>query len=249
SGVPATDIRIGGIAGSGNVTIYLDAVSSFDGGASWSTPVGCAGGIIGLGAPTPSPLAANFKCDNYYGSQGGIVSTSKNTCSCGCDVAIFRANVRHEVGHVLGLGHPDKGQSVHSTTTTLSDWLNAVMASNVPPGKPSTPQADDIQARQYYYPVGDSGGLSADFGFTPASPVAGQPIQFTDRSTGGPTTWSWNFADGATSTSQNPVHAFLQAGTYQVSLTVTNRNGRSSRILAVIVRSGGPFQDGPLTIF
>ena len=49
---------------------------------------------------------------------------------------------------------------------------------------------------------------------------------FTDASTdtGGTITgWSWNFGDGsAVSTSQNPTHAYAAAGSYTVSLTVTD---------------------------
>jgi PKD repeat protein len=42
-------------------------------------------------------------------------------------------------------------------------------------------------------------------------------IQFTDQSTSPPnggtiTSWSWNFGDGGTSTSQNPSHQYTSAG-------------------------------------
>ena len=53
-------------------------------------------------------------------------------------------------------------------------------------------------------------------------------VQFTDLSTGGPTSWSWNFGDGGTSTSQHPSHAYVASGTYTVSLTVTNAGGSNS---------------------
>jgi PKD repeat protein len=50
-------------------------------------------------------------------------------------------------------------------------------------------------------------------------------VNFTDTSTGGPTTWAWNFGDGGTSNLQNPSHTYSTPGTYTVSLTVTNSNG------------------------
>jgi subtilisin family serine protease len=53
-------------------------------------------------------------------------------------------------------------------------------------------------------------------------------VQFTDTSTdsdGTVVAWNWNFDDGQTSTAQNPSHSFDVAGTYNVSLTVTDDAG------------------------
>lgn len=47
-------------------------------------------------------------------------------------------------------------------------------------------------------------------------------VSFSDESTGGPTTWHWDFGDGATSTEQNPTHEFTDPGVHAVSLTVDN---------------------------
>ncbi len=47
-------------------------------------------------------------------------------------------------------------------------------------------------------------------------------MTFTDSSTGSPTSWSWDFGDGGTSTLQSPQHTYAAAGTYTVSLTVSN---------------------------
>jgi hypothetical protein len=40
--------------------------------------------------------------------------------------------------------------------------------------------------------------------------------------------WLWNFGDGATSTSMKPTHKFRDAGTYPVSLVVTDNDGLAS---------------------
>ena len=61
-----------------------------------------------------------------------------------------------------------------------------------------------------------------------ATPVSGEyplPVQFTDTSQGGPTSWAWDFGDGTTSNLTNPAHTYAAAGTYTVSLTVTNTKG------------------------
>lgn len=50
-------------------------------------------------------------------------------------------------------------------------------------------------------------------------------INFTDLSTGTPTSWLWNFGDGTTSTQQNPSHTYTTNGTFTVTLTATNSFG------------------------
>jgi gliding motility-associated-like protein len=62
-----------------------------------------------------------------------------------------------------------------------------------------------------------------------------QPSVFTDNSTGNPNTWSWNFGDGGTSAAQNPVHPYLSAGTYPVTLIVTTNFGCSDTAVRSIV--------------
>ena len=52
-------------------------------------------------------------------------------------------------------------------------------------------------------------------------------VQFTDT-TQSPTSWSWNFGDGGTSTVRNPAHTYISPGTYTVSLSVTNAAGSDS---------------------
>lgn len=47
-------------------------------------------------------------------------------------------------------------------------------------------------------------------------------INFTDQSTGSPTSWLWNFGDGKTSVLQNPSHNYITPSTYKVILLVSN---------------------------
>jgi PKD repeat protein len=44
---------------------------------------------------------------------------------------------------------------------------------------------------------------------------------------------TWDFGDGTTSTLANPNHIYLSAGTYNVSLTVTDNEGASSNISTI----------------
>jgi serine protease len=68
----------------------------------------------------------------------------------------------------------------------------------------------------------------ANFSGTPTSGYAPLTVAFTDASTNGPTSWSWTFGDGGTSTLQNPSHQYTAAGTYTVTLTATNAYGSDS---------------------
>lgn len=67
----------------------------------------------------------------------------------------------------------------------------------------------------------------ADFELDTTSPLAGEVIQFTDLSTGNPTSWAWDFENDGTidSTEKDPSHTYTTAGTYTVKLTVTNPAG------------------------
>jgi PKD repeat protein len=53
-------------------------------------------------------------------------------------------------------------------------------------------------------------------------------VSFTDRSTGSPTSWQWNFGDGATSSLQNPTHVYAIQGVYAVTLTAANAASSSA---------------------
>lgn len=66
-----------------------------------------------------------------------------------------------------------------------------------------------------------------DFIASPTTTCSGD-IQFTDQSTNAPTSWLWDFGDGNTSTSQNPVHSYTGSGTFTVTLTATNAFGNDS---------------------
>jgi len=68
----------------------------------------------------------------------------------------------------------------------------------------------------------------ADFSATPTSGKAPLTVEFTDNSTGIPTTWKWSFGDGTTSREKNPEHQYLQGGNYKVILTVSNVAGSST---------------------
>ncbi len=75
----------------------------------------------------------------------------------------------------------------------------------------------------------------ADF-TAPDLALAGETVDFTNRSTGtAPLTYAWDFGDGASSTDENPGHAFAAVGSYVVTLTVTNNYGENSFSSAIAI--------------
>jgi gliding motility-associated-like protein len=62
---------------------------------------------------------------------------------------------------------------------------------------------------------------NANFIAKPLQSCAGDPIQFTDKSTGIITDWQWIFGDGSGSGEQNPLHQYLDTGYRSVTLIVS----------------------------
>jgi hypothetical protein len=65
----------------------------------------------------------------------------------------------------------------------------------------------------------------AGFSGAPTKGSAPLTVQFTDTSSGPVTSYAWDFGDGETSISQNPVHTYLKSGKYTVTLTASNSAG------------------------
>jgi PKD repeat protein len=84
-------------------------------------------------------------------------------------------------------------------------------------------------------------------------------FKFTDKSTSIPTTWSWDFGDGAASTDKIAMHQYATAGTYTVTLIVGNNAGsvQLSKTVTVVgippkaafVYSPTPVKKGVVTTF
>ena len=76
----------------------------------------------------------------------------------------------------------------------------------------------------FEYPTGPQPPI-ADFSGNPTSGMTPLTVAFTDLSAYNPTSWSWTFGDGGTSTARNPSHTYNSGGVFTVSLTATNSAG------------------------
>lgn len=95
----------------------------------------------------------------------------------------------------------------------------------------------------------------AEFMANPNTGFAPLEVQFTNVSTGDPTSFAWKFGDGGSSSDESPVHTYKSAGFFTVSLLVSNQSGADieTKTNLIIIQSGVPpvaeFQASPLTGF
>jgi uncharacterized repeat protein (TIGR01451 family) len=88
--------------------------------------------------------------------------------------------------------------------------------------------------------------LKADFSANPMSGYAPLFVQFTDKSTGSPTSWSWDFNnDGSAESSEmSPAYTYTTPGTFVAKLTVSNANGTASKPETINVLQTASSNDG-----
>jgi parallel beta-helix repeat protein len=82
------------------------------------------------------------------------------------------------------------------------------------------------------YAYGSLCGPHAEFTSDVSSGTVPLNVSFMDKSASNITAWQWDFDNDGNvdSTEQNPVHTFVLAGKYTVSLTVTNEEGTDKEI-------------------
>jgi PKD repeat protein len=113
-------------------------------------------------------------------------------------------------------------RALNSQSGGYALWNNYVTVTDGPVPQPTrTPVPGEIIAQFSAYPTSGNAPLIVDF---------------RDMSTGNPVSWDWNFGDGTHASLQNPTHIYPTAGSYPVTLSVTNANyGGSLNIPNAIV--------------
>ncbi|MDP8887922.1 MAG: Ig-like domain-containing protein, partial [Thermoproteota archaeon] len=109
---------------------------------------------------------------------------------------------------------------------------------------PSTPPVEEPPVEEP--PTGDL--ITVEIGSNATSGVAPATIEFTATATGGTEEYeyAWDFGDGSeVSDEQNPVYTFDEAGTYNVTLTVTDADQNEASDSLEVTVTEPPVQEPP----
>jgi len=141
----------------------------------------------------------------------------------------------------FGDGGSSTEQSPSHTYTVPGTYTVSLTATGT--SGPDTETKSDYVVIESWVPI-------TDFSATPLNGLAPLAVAFTDETIGTATSWSWNFGDGTISSSQNPTHTYLSAGTYTVSLTASNSaasdtNTKVDYITALPVAPAADFSAAP----
>ncbi len=143
------------------------------------------------------------------------------------------------------------GYATMSGTSMATPHVAAVLL--VTEGTPSTDGTVNGDPDGYPDPIAYIGGSNppvnqapnADFTFD----ISDLTVQFTDASSddNGVVSWTWDFGDGATSSTASPSHTYSSYGTKTVSLTVEDAEGETDTAIKQVTITEEPI-GGDITI-
>lgn len=199
-------------------------VNEHDIGAYWVARDICGSSCGVVGCATISGVCRN---NRYNVNEDFFRTTQRNT--------IIWA---HEIGHNLGAQHSN-GDNLMSASLSGQEGANFGIAAST---RNSISNSRD-NATCLSDPCNDTPPVP---GFSSSSDFCSLITSFEDRSSGAPTSRTWDFnGDGVTdATSENPTFTFTSAGTYPVKMTVTNQFGTNEITQNVIVE--GPKLNKPV---
>jgi PKD repeat protein len=122
----------------------------------------------------------------------------------------------------FGDGHTSNLELVYHTYTEVGTYTVSLTVTNA--------YGTDTETKTNCITIiiGDCAAPSPAFSSSTRYPNINDTVQFTDLTYNNPTSWSWNFGDGATSTLQHPTHAYNSAGEYDISLYVESPCGSNA---------------------
>ena len=180
----------------------------------------------------------------YKSTDGGMnwVNLTTNTLD-----DVFPTNIEHQRGSDGGV-YLGTRNAVYYRNNTMPDWV--IYDNNLPKPTVSTQLIPFYRKGQLFNGTNRSAYQIDFFEDTPPSAqisadktdinCMNDTVYFVDHSAvrASNATWNWSFPGGSPSTSnlEDPIIVYNQAGTYDVSLTVTDQFGTSSQTLSNFIK-------------
>jgi PKD repeat protein len=223
--------------GFGNGILYM--VDAIDNDLVKVQPGG--DGVVG----TSDDAVSNFDVERYgqlepegldvHPDTGNIWIVSNRVRSAGPDPMIEVSPTGALVStHSIAAANPNSagGLAIAPPSDGSGGWAIYIADRGV--DNNDTPGENDGKIYEFRFD-GGGGGTAPTAGFSWSQAAGTLTVNFSDTSTGSPTSRNWSFGDGGTSTAQNPSHPYAEPGTYTVSLTVTNDFGSDTETKQVNV--------------
>jgi PKD repeat protein len=134
----------------------------------------------------------------------------------------------------FGDGTTGSGQIVTHTYAEAGDYTVVLTVSNA--------CATVVATHVVHVAAACEPPAGADFSWSPIAPTVGETVTFTGTVASGtePLSYEWAFGDGNFGSGQTVTHAYAEAGSYEVVLTVTNACGISTATHSIVVQPVGP---------
>ncbi|PWR75016.1 PKD domain-containing protein [Methanospirillum stamsii] len=190
--------------------------SSFFGGSLIDSISGAArdgqGNIYVVGTTDSTDLPVTMAYQSKPGGSSDVM------------IAKFSADIS-EIGYVtyLGGGNIDEGRAIDVMSEGEAYLTGYTQSKNFPKVWPYQQNYGDGDRDAFIVSLSEHDIIPLpDFIGVPTEGDAPLTVQFTDKSLGIPTSWSWEFGDGGTSTEKNPLYVYQNPGVYSVTLTAKN---------------------------
>ena len=229
--------------GLNEVVSFSASTSTVSGGTyAWDFGDGTTGS--GVAVTHQYPRANTFTVTLTVTSDTGVVSTASRTITVSTTLppqaaqftisptvpavnqdVFFNASTSTVTGGTLNWDFGDGGTAVGITVThryaRAATYFVTLRVSNSVGQSAASSRTVSVAAI--------SAQVVASFTFSPTTPGINQDVFFNGTaSVPSNATFTWNFGDGSTGSGVTPTHRYTQAGTYSVTLTVTNDVGQSS---------------------
>ena len=195
-------------SGDGTKTVYVEYIDRAGNIAR------CSDDIILDTTPPPAPVISSPT------HPEGVCSSNNDPCfewtepSDVCGIAGYSYKLDNNPSTIPDTASEGTSRSKCYSNVADGTWYFHVRAQDC---------AGNWGSTDHYGPVKiDTTSPEADFTGNPMEGCVSLTVRFTDKSTGNPTSWHWDFGDGQTSNQQNPSHTYTACGKYTVTLTVSD---------------------------